>query len=401
MLWSISGGGTARVIAGLLLISPLAIGATAATARAEEPASADMQKRMAIYRKKLAEYTTAWDAYEKVAVPYWRSVSDKRSARRAKRARGGQITAADYVLEQPPVYTGPPKPKNPEEENKPQPREIPVVEDFLANAKKHFGFTPQAPAKEIDFKQAYARVASAAGLTKEAAVKIYGFECGGNGKYDVQAGREYDPNARVISTALGYNQLLTTNSVELLAEAGDAFIAALEKAQSGASDERKAQLLDKIAALKKMIAFSRSVPDDWNAHDRLGKTPKGLGVHALNLDVDVGPLLQTEKLLTSVKFARRSGYTAPLTAAGLEMMNLTGDGNGFDMVQMPQPLREKVPTSNFFQRGGYERNDVAARHNTVAKLLAATDAKMESEAKLQGAKDLAAAFDTAAQTARQ
>jgi hypothetical protein len=401
MLWSISGGGTARVIAGLLLISPLAIGATAATARAEEPASADMQKRMAIYRKKLAEYTTAWDAYEKVAVPYWRSVSDKRSARRAKRARGGQITAADYVLEQPPVYTGPPKPKNPEEENKPQPREIPVVEDFLANAKEHFGFTPQAPAKEIDFKQAYARVASAAGLTKEAAVKIYGFECGGNGKYDVQAGREYDPNARVISTALGYNQLLTTNSVELLAEAGDAFIAALEKAQSGASDERKAQLLDKIAALKKMIAFSRSVPDDWNAHDRLGKTPKGLGVHALNLDVDVGPLLQTEKLLTSVKFARRSGYTAPLTAAGLEMMNLTGDGNGFDMVQMPQPLREKVPTSNFFQRGGYERNDVAARHNTVAKLLAATDAKMESEAKLQGAKDLAAAFDTAAQTARQ
>ena len=401
MLWSISGGGTARVIAGLLLISPLAIGATAATARAGEPASADMQKRMAIYRKKLAEYTTAWDAYEKVAVPYWRSVSDKRSARRAKRARGGQITAADYVLEQPPVYTGPPKPKNPEEENKPQPREIPVVEDFLANAKEHFGFTPQAPAKEIDFKQAYARVASAAGLTKEAAVKIYGFECGGNGKYDVQAGREYDPNARVISTALGYNQLLTTNSVELLAEAGDAFIAALEKAQSGASDERKAQLLDKIAALKKMIAFSRSVPDDWNAHDRLGKTPKGLGVHALNLDVDVGPLLQTEKLLTSVKFARRSGYTAPLTAAGLEMMNLTGDGNGFDMVQMPQPLREKVPTSNFFQRGGYERNDVAARHNTVAKLLAATDAKMESEAKLQGAKDLAAAFDTAAQTARQ
>ena len=75
------------------------------------------------------------------------------------------------------------------------------------------------------------------------------------------------------------------------------------------------------------------------------------------------------------------------------MMNLTGDGNGFDMVLMPAAMREKVPTSNFFQQGGYERNPVAIRNNTVAKLIAATDAKMEKEAKLQGAQDLAAAFD--------
>ena len=52
-----------------------------------------------------------------------------------------------------------------------------------------------------------------------------------------------------------------------------------------------------------------------------------------------------------------------------------------------------MPTSNFFQRGGYERNPVAARNNTVAKLLAATDATMVKESALQGAKDLAAAFD--------
>jgi len=385
-----------RAVAAILMLSPLAAGAPRAepaAATVPAPAPVDMQKRMDIYRKKLAEYTKAWDAYEKVAVPYWKSVTEKRSARRSKRAHGGTVTADDYVLKQPPIYDGPPKPKNPEEENKPQPREIPVREDFLANAKEHFGFVPQAPETEIAYKQAYAKIAAAAGLTKEAAVKIYGFESGGNGGYDVQAGREYDPNARVISTALGYNQLLTTNSVELIAEAGDAFVAALEKAQNGASEARKAQLRDKIAGLKKMIAFARTVPDDWSAHDKLGKTPKGIGVHAAILDVDIGPLLQTEKLLTSVKFARRSGYSAPLTAAELEMMNLTGDGNGFDMVQMPQALREKVPTSNFFQRGGYERNPVAARNNTVAKLLAATDAKMIEEAQLQGAKDLAAAFD--------
>jgi hypothetical protein len=62
------------------------------------------------------------------------------------------------------------------------------------------------------------------------------------------------------------------------------------------------------------------------------------------------------------------------------------------MVTMPQALRERVPTSNFFQRSGYERNPVAIRHNTVAKLLAITDSRMDSNSQLQGAKDLAAAF---------
>jgi hypothetical protein len=59
---------------------------------------------------------------------------------------------------------------------------------------------------------------------------------------------------------------------------------------------------------------------------------------------------------------------------------------------MPQPLREQVPTANFFQRSGYERNPVAIRHNTVAKLLAITDSRMDSNSRLPGAKDLAAAF---------
>jgi hypothetical protein len=59
---------------------------------------------------------------------------------------------------------------------------------------------------------------------------------------------------------------------------------------------------------------------------------------------------------------------------------------------MPQAMREQVPTSNFFQRGGYERNPVAIRHNTVAKLLAVTNARMDSNSQLPGARDLAAAF---------
>jgi hypothetical protein len=59
---------------------------------------------------------------------------------------------------------------------------------------------------------------------------------------------------------------------------------------------------------------------------------------------------------------------------------------------MPAALRDKVPTANFFQRGGYERNPVASRNNTVALLIAATDAKMDRDAKLPGAQELAAAY---------
>ena len=58
-------------------------------------------------------------------------------------------------------------------------------------------------------------------------------------------------------------------------------------------------------------------------------------------------------------------------------MNLTGDGNGFDMVTMPALWRDKVPTANFFQPSGYADNPVAQRNNVVAKLIAATDARMD------------------------
>jgi hypothetical protein len=73
-------------------------------------------------------------------------------------------------------------------------------------------------------------------------------------------------------------------------------------------------------------------------------------------------------------------------------MNLTGDGNGIDMVLMPQAMRERVPTSNFFQQIGYERNPVARRTGVVAKLVADMEAQMAKGAQSPGAKELAAAF---------
>jgi len=269
---------------------------------------------------------------------------------------------------------------------------VPVVADFLAAAKEHFDFVPQRPRSDSEFKRAYARAAAAAGLTRDQIVRIYGFEAGGNGSYDTQAGLEYaTAGGRAISPALGYNQLLITNSVELLAEHGDAFVATLSARLAQLSGDAKAALAAKIVVLQRMIAFCRTVPDRWSEHDALANTPRGLGVHAMVLDIDVGPLLQTQKLVDSVEFARRKGHRGTLGAAELEMMNFTGDGNGLDMILMPGALRERVPTSNFFLRASYERNPVAIRNNVVAKLFAATNAKMDREITLAGARELALA----------
>jgi hypothetical protein len=383
----------------LLLSAPqaLAMDATAIPAAPEDAfAQAASPQAIAEYKRKLQEYLEARAAFEQEAGAYWSSISEKRRGRNAKRRDRQAITLDDYVLTQPPVYDGPKRPVDPSPEAERPPRErktIPLVADLLKAANERFQFAPQRPANELEFKRAYARVASAAGLTREQAVRVYAFETGGNGNYDMQSGLSASrPGSRAISTAIGYNQLLTTNSVELVAEQGDDILKVLtEKAARSSGAPRKA-MDHKIAVFKRMMAFTRSVPDEWAAHEKLADTPEGWAVHAMVLDIDVGPLLQTHKLLTSVIFARTKGYSRPLTAAELEMMNLTGDGTGLDMVTMPQAMREQVPTSNFFQRSGYERNPVAVRNNTVAKLLAVTDARMDSNSNNQGAKDLAAAF---------
>jgi len=383
----------------LLLIAPRAMAmdaAALAAATADAMAQAVSPQAIAEYRRKLGEYQQARAAFEQEASAYWSSIAEKRRGRNAKRRERQAIGLDDYVLTQPPLYTGPKQPVNPEPEPEEKRRErkyIPVVADLLKAASELFQFTPQRPVHEVEFKRAYARAAAAAGLTREQAVRVYSFETGGNGNHDMQSGLSASrPGSRAISTAIGYNQLLTTNSVELIAEQGHEFVRELtEKAARLSGSQRKA-MDHKIAVLKRMVAVARSVPDEWAQHEKLGDTPQGWAIHAMVLDIDVGPLLQTHKLLTSVIFARAKGYARALTAAELEMMNLTGDSTGLDMVTMPQPMREQVPTSNFFQRSGYERNPVAIRHNTVAKLLDVTDSRMDSNSHLPGARELAAAF---------
>jgi hypothetical protein len=351
---------------------------------------------IAEFQAKLQQYQAARAPYDADAQAYWDAVAAKRRIRNAKRREHRPIVLDDYVLTQPPVYSGPPRPIDPRAPEQPSPErpQIPVVADFLQNAAEQFSFVPQRPATEMDFKRAYAKAALAAGLTRDQIVGIYVFETGGNGNYDSQAGLvPYRPGARPISPAIGYNQLLSTNSVSLLAEHGGRLMAALRQKSNALSGNARTAMERKIAAFQRMIAFSRSVPNHWSEHDRLAKTTAGgFGIHAAVLDIDIGPLLQVQKLVDSIRFARAKGYTAPLTAAELELMNLTGDGNGFDIVTMPHELRARVPTSNFFQQQGYERNPVARRTGVVANLIADVEGKMQRGAQAQGARDLAASF---------
>ncbi len=384
----------------LLSTSVLALDASSLSPSvADAMAQGASPQAIADYRRKLAEYQEARAAFDQEAGAYWNAIAEKRKLRFAKRREGQAVTLNDYVLEQAPLYDGPRRPINPEPEPDGGPRvrkDLPVVADFIGAARSEFQFVPQRASNEMEFKRAYARAALQAGLTREMAVRVYSFETGGNGGYDMQSGlNPSKPGSRAISTAIGYNQLLTANTITIIAEKGPQLVKVLnDKAAMLQGPQRKA-MDHKIAVFKRMHAAVKNSPQSWSAFEKLGTTPHGWAMHALVLDMDVGPQLQVHKLLTSVQFARARGFDRPLSAAELEMMNLTGDGNGFDMVTMPQAMREQVPTANFFQRGGYERNPVAIRHNTVAKLLAITNNRMDVNSNLPGAKELAAAFGSA------
>jgi len=346
------------------------------------------------YESRLAAYEAARRPYEQAAEAYWDAVSAKRRIRNSKRRNHQPVLLEDYVLDQPPVYSGPPRPRDPNAPPGPQPGErppIPVIADFIANAKSQFGFVPDLPASDLEFKRAYARVALAEGLTREQIVGVYIFETGGNGTYDTQAGVT-PKRATAISPAVGYNQLLSTNSVSMLAEHSPLILNALRAKERALTGEAKRAMTRKIEAVRRMIAYAKSVPGKWSEYDKLAKqTPGGIGIHAIVLDRDIGPLVQTQKLLNSVLFARMKGYHKPLKAAELELMNLTGDSTGLDMVTMPAEYRAKVPTANFFQQIGYERNPVARRTGVVGNLIADIDNQMQRGAQAAGARELAAA----------
>src|SRR6185503_564047 len=349
-------------------------------------------------RKTYLDYSKAKDLHQKRHKAYWLRVEAKRDARRAKRLLGQSYEADDYIAQQPPKYAGPELPADiaaiVTEIKPPVPAPpLPTVSDFLTHAKALYGFEP-TPTTEQDFKRSYAREALAVGLTKDQVVRIYALETGGQGTYDMQAG--FNPltkQGRAISSALGYAQLLHANSVGELVKHGESFarrLLAMARAP-GTSPERVDALQVKATILRRMLGAARTVPNEWGEHVKFAGTPPGLGIHALNLDADVGPWLQVLKLKALKDEAAAAGRES-LAGSEIELMNLAGPRTGLEMMT---PVARNMPTANFFSEGGYYRNTIV-RERTAAELIAALNDRMEVNIKKPGAIEFAQIFDEVA-----
>src|ERR1700733_8869407 len=93
-------------------IDGMALPANSAMAQAASPYA------ITEYRRLLQQYQDVHGAFEQEAGAYWSSITEKRRGRNAKRREHLQITLDDYVLTQPPVYTGPTQQTKPEPEGR-------------------------------------------------------------------------------------------------------------------------------------------------------------------------------------------------------------------------------------------------------------------------------------------
>lgn len=382
----------------------LALCASGPAAFAAKPPEAFVATLAPAERKAFETYLTAKTQHDQALDTYWGDVATKRSARRAKKGRGEALIAKDYVDSFPPRYAGPELTADlakrwaayqaaEEAKSKTPPKPAPTITDFLAHAKREYGFAPDV-VPEAEFKLRYAREALSLGLTKDQVLRVYALETSGIGTADMVAGiHPIKKTGKPISTALGYAQLLAANSSDELVNHGAGFLDRLTRmaADASLSLERRTALADKRAKLKAMLDAARSVPHRWNDHIAFARTPKGLGLHAINLDGDIGPWLQVVKLNGLKEMAQKAGRTA-LTGAEIELMNLAGPGTGLEMMK---PAGLDAPTPNFFERGAYARNTIV-RDKTSRELLAALDKRMNDNIANSGAIEFAKAFDQAA-----
>lgn len=386
------------VAAAVLVLSP-AVGA-AAEPDALAALLGSIDERV---QAELATYRAARAAYETEAQAFWAQVAEKRTERRRKRAAAQAVTGADFVSALPPVYAGPQPSREvqailAEEEKRSPPTPVLTVADALAAAQTIYRFVPER-IPEPEFKRRYAIEALSLGLTKDQVIRVYALETGGIGTADMQSGiNPITGQGRAISTALGYAQLLHANSVNEIVLHGDGFAARLEKGARapGLEPARRDVLVHKAAVVRAMLAQARSVPNEWSAHVRFAATPAGIGIHALNLDGDIGPWLQVVKLKGLKLMAETAGRPS-LSGAEMELMNLAGPGTALEMMGSPDALA--ASTVNFFSRGGYERNPIV-RGRTSAELLAELDRRMNANLVKPGTVEFSRIFDVVLQEQR-
>lgn len=351
--------------------------------------------------RELQTWKAARRDYEVRLDSYWDEVDAKRQARKKKRSSVEAFAVSDYVMSFPPAYGGPKlsealaakyaKFLTAQELSQPvPPKEMAVVADYLAAAKNVYGFVPER-VSEKEYKRRYAEEAHALGLAKEQVVRVYALETGGIGTYDMQAGiHPIKKTGRAISSALGYAQLLDANSVNELAKSGAIFIEKLQQRlrNPNLTAERRQSLKNKIAVLKRMYGNAKRVPYEWERHQSYAKTPEGMGMHVLNIDADIGPMLQAQKLKGLIDLAAKRGRPN-LSGAEIEVMNLSGPATGLELMQ---PAGLKAPVTNFFARRAYYVNKMVVGL-TGEQLLAELDRRMTESLKAQGSIEFAEAFD--------
>ena len=354
-------------------------------------------------RTLFTSYIAAQSRHANALDTYWHNITEKRAFRRKKKAADQPLTVQDYVQSFPPDYAGPKLTADlakrwaaftaKKDAEGPPPKPRPGVKEFIDNAKSQFDFVPER-IPEREFKKRYAREALALGLTKEQVVRIYALETSGLGTADMVAGiHPIKRTGKPISTAIGYAQLLAANSSSELVKTGPAFIERLQRiANSKDVDfERAARATAKIESLRKMIAAAKAVPNTWDSHVNYARTAKGMGIHAINVDGDIGPWLQVIKIRGLKDTADKKGMTN-LAGAEIELMNLAGPGTGIEMMR---PAGRKVPTANFFERQAYARNTIV-RGKTCEQLIQALDQRMNENITNAGAIEFNAVFDEAA-----
>lgn len=383
-----------------LSLAALAGGLMSTAVLASPKASAFAATLSAKDRAAFESYIAAQTLHSFKLDKYWRRVEDKRAKRRRKKAKKLTLTKSDYVSSYPPSYSGPSlskrlssawykfRTKDQPKAKKKKKKTMADVSDFLANAKRYYGFQPER-ISEREFKRRYAREALRLGLTPDQVVRVYALETGGLGTADMQAGiHPIRKTGRPISSALGYAQLLAANTINELVKHGRRFIVRLETmAREANSTERRKKLNAKAKAVRKMYATAKSIPNKWSRQVKLSRTPRGNGMHVLNIDGDVGPWLQVIKLHGLKEMARRAGRPK-LSSTEIELMNLAGPGTGLEMMR---PAGLKMPTTNFFSRRGYYRNTIV-RGKTSKGLMDALSKRMTANMKNSGAREFVAIF---------
>lgn len=376
-------------------------------------------------QEKLHKYEKAREEYDKQLDDYWNSVEKAKVERR-------------QVNDFPPNYTGPAKPAGMDSsKEKKSASSLPTVNDMLERSKQlqriATGDNNQPDFKvnetnEATFKQRYAQEATIVGSkynlnkseTQEIVQSIYAFEGAGKITHDTLSGlpMKYTApdapgssdnlderrNFHPISTAIGYNQILMATNMRLLDTKNNTVVdrlnqLSIEDPNRAGEIQEKAKM---IASLPGKIrpellsmankdgkkyknadgSFRESVYADFARSKEptsiMGLTGREIttALQALNLDRDIGPIIQAQQLGDILETANPGGKFPTKVQAGPFQKELAGmerslfaDASVFDQLSSEEKeksvndLMNRVPTPT----GEQEKIELAVAKESLSK----------------------------------